>query len=165
MSTAVATIDIATPEIISRIEEEHQACASSFAKSLEHAINCGNLLREVRLQAAHGEWRKWIDENFSASQRTAEVYMQLADVHHQNPQLIEESDGSIQAAIAYIGRHVGGTQDLGLDDEDDAIDAEVVPDPTYTLTLAQLTSLARKRWHRPPDEKEVLAWLKDADLA
>lgn len=164
MSTALATIDTASPEIIDRINSEHAACVGSFKQSLEHAINCGNLLREIRLRTAHGEWRTWIDEHFTASQRTADVYMQVANAHHQNPLLIEETEGCLQAAVSYIGRQAGGTQDLNLDEEE-IVDAEIVTEPTYALTLAQLTSLACKRWHRPPGEKDVRAWLKDAGIA
>lgn len=165
MSTALATVDVNSQEMIDQINAAHEACVGSFKTSLHYAITCGNLLREVRTRTPHGEWKTWVEENFAASERTAAVYMQVADAHHQNPALIEEADGSLQAAVGFISRKAGGG-DLTLNDsEDDVVDAEVVPEPSYSLTLAQLTSLARKRWHRPPSEKEVLAWLKDANLA
>jgi hypothetical protein len=164
MSTAVATVEVPA-ELVAEVNAEHEACAASLKTSLLHAINCGEALRKLKVHhVPHGDWGDWLDENFTASQRTAQVYMDLADAHHQDPRLIEETDGSIQAAISWIGRQLGGQQDVNLD-EPEIVDATVVPDPTYSLTLAQLTSLACKRWHRPPKEKDVLGWLKDAGLA
>lgn len=163
MSTAVAVVDAQSPAVVSEINAEHRACHASYATALEHAIVCGNLLHKVHLQVHHGNWGKWVEENFEGSQRTADGYIQLAIAHEQDPHLLEEVD-SISAAFSAITRRASGQHDESLE-EHDVVDAEVVPDPVYELTLAQLTSLARKRWHRPPDEKEVLAWLKDTGLA
>ncbi len=37
-------------------------------------------------------------------------------------------------------------------------------EPRFALTLEQLVLLAQKRWHREPDERAVLAWLKTQNL-
>jgi hypothetical protein len=163
MSTAVVAMDAET-ELTATVHAEHEACRASLKTSLLHAINCGEALRKLRVHhIPHGDWGAWLDANFPKAQRTAQLYMELADAHPQDSRLIEETDGSIQAAIGWLGKQLGGTVDVNLD-EPEIVDAEVVPEPTYKLTLSQLTSLACKRWHRPPTEKEVLAWLKDSGL-
>lgn len=164
MSTALVPATV-SPELIDQINAEHAACQASYGTALEHAIACGNLLYEAHMQIAHGGWRPWVEGNFGGSLRTADAYIQLANAARQQPELVQEAGGSIQAAIAFIGRQASGANGLKLkDDDDDVVDAEVVPEPTFTLTISQLVSLAGKRWHRPPGEKEIRAWLKDAGI-
>ena len=76
MSTAVITmIDRATIDLIN---EEHELCERASQDALGHAIEAGKLLTEVKAQLNHGEWLPWIDENFTGSERTAQIYMQVA---------------------------------------------------------------------------------------
>jgi hypothetical protein len=160
--SAVAVVNTSIEALAAPINQEHRACRESYGAALEHAVACGDLLREAQMKMQHGAWTGWVEENFEGSLRTAQEYIQIANLSHQDPTLLEEAD-SISGAFAFIERQAGGTQDLNLD-HDQIVDAEVVPEPTYKLTLSQLTSLACKRWHRPPTEKEVLAWLKDSGL-
>lgn len=64
--------------IATAIQVEHEAAQSAFRTAVEHAIRCGELLVEAKAQARHGEWGPWLEENFPASQRTAQGYMRLA---------------------------------------------------------------------------------------
>jgi hypothetical protein len=60
------------------IRAEHDAAQGAWRTAVEHAINCGRLLLEAKAQLSHGEWGRWLEENFPASRRTAQGYMQLA---------------------------------------------------------------------------------------
>jgi uncharacterized membrane protein len=44
----------------------------------EHYIQAGRMLNESKGQVSHGGWGRWLDKNFSLSQRQAQEYMLLA---------------------------------------------------------------------------------------
>lgn len=175
MSAALALVEDAPPaELVERINEQHRLAVGSVTTMLEHAINCGNLLREVQIRLHHGEWGKWLEENFEASDRTAQQYMQVAHHYNENPQAIAETnshEATISSVVKSIARAADGPRvSLPADDPDPDPD-ELPSDPPapaearYTLTLPQLTELARKRWHRAPDEDAVRSWLEENDLS
>ncbi|CAN5679521.1 hypothetical protein BH23GEM6_BH23GEM6_04420 [soil metagenome] len=64
--------------LAARIVAEHQACEASARSALEHARNCGELLIEAKAKVPFGAWRGWLDENFPASERTAQLYVRIA---------------------------------------------------------------------------------------
>jgi hypothetical protein len=61
-----------------RIRHEHGACASAIEQGCQHAITAGRLLAEAKAQLKHGGWLPWLRDHCGISQRTAQVYMQLA---------------------------------------------------------------------------------------
>lgn len=67
-----------TSEIASRINEEHSRAFSKAQDALSHARNAGELLIEAKSLLKHGEWGKWLAENVSFTDRTAQSYMRLA---------------------------------------------------------------------------------------
>lgn len=73
-----ATITVIDRSTVKRILEEHEACERADREWVSHAIECGRLLAEVKAQLRHGEWGPWLADNFPASMRTAQTYMQLA---------------------------------------------------------------------------------------
>ena len=99
MSATITVIDRAT---VARINEEHQAAQTAYDSALEHAVECGRLLAEVKGQLRHGEWLPWIEEHFEGSQRTAQVYMQLAASPQVDPQTSAHS--SIAGALRQVSR-------------------------------------------------------------
>lgn len=68
----------ALPTIAQEINAEHEAAEQSINDALQHARRCGELLIEAKSACGHGEWGKWLNDNFRASQRTANGYMRIA---------------------------------------------------------------------------------------
>jgi hypothetical protein len=83
------------PSLAHRINEEHDACQRVYQDTLAHAFEAGRLLLEAKESVEHGEWSAWLRENVACSERTAQVYMQLASA----PQL-EEPQTSAVLSIA-----------------------------------------------------------------
>jgi len=64
-----------------------------------HAIECGELLQQIKRHLGHGGWLQWLREDWQHSERTAERYMQVA----ANRSLIEkEQPESLRQAVALI---------------------------------------------------------------
>ena len=62
-----------------RINAEHRACGLALGTALEHALEAGRLLAEVKASLPHSEFGPWLESNFSWSDRTARVYLRLHD--------------------------------------------------------------------------------------
>jgi hypothetical protein len=45
----------------------------------DHAIAAGHALIEAKALVAHGEWLAWVKEHCGFSERTAQIYMRLAE--------------------------------------------------------------------------------------
>ena len=64
-----------------------------------YAIECGELLQQIKTHLGHGGWLQWLREDWQHSERTAERYMQVA----ANRSLIEkEQPESLRQAVALI---------------------------------------------------------------
>ena len=64
-----------------------------------YAIECGELLQQIKRHLGHGGWLQWLREDWQHSERTAERYMQVA----ANRALIEqEQPESLRQAVALI---------------------------------------------------------------
>jgi hypothetical protein len=89
-------------ELIARVNNEHRQVKECVIKGAHHAIRAGELLWEAKRKAGHGRWLEWIAENCEFSERTAQLYMKLADALPQvaNPQSI--ADLSLTGAIKMI---------------------------------------------------------------
>lgn len=61
-----------------QLEEEHRLATDMANQAMQHAIKCGEYLREVKTQLPHGQFQEWIAEHCSFSVRTAQGYMRLA---------------------------------------------------------------------------------------
>lgn len=57
---------------------EHGLALQAGESMLLHAVRAGEALLEARNQVADGEWGKWLEGNFPASDRTAKQYMRIA---------------------------------------------------------------------------------------
>ena len=60
----------------------HQKCLTSMQSSVMHAANAGRQLLAAQVLVGHGNWTKWIEQNFTAEtglkKKTAERYMAVA---------------------------------------------------------------------------------------
>jgi len=63
---------------VDRIHEEHAKVESALRASVQHAINCGELLIEAKKSSSHGKWADWLRDNIKFSERLAQAYMRLA---------------------------------------------------------------------------------------
>ena len=62
-----------------RINTGHQAYLATARKALEHALDAGATLHEVKTGLPHGEWLPWLKANCPRiSERSAQRYIRLA---------------------------------------------------------------------------------------
>jgi mannose/cellobiose epimerase-like protein (N-acyl-D-glucosamine 2-epimerase family) len=89
-------------ELVARVNDEHRQLKECVIKGAQHAVKAGELLWEAKRKAGHGRWLEWISENCEFSERTAQLYMNLATALPQvaNPQRI--ADLSLTGAIKMI---------------------------------------------------------------
>jgi hypothetical protein len=85
-STALSTKEQPTPvaQLAEEINEHHRQCEAAMNHGLEHALEAGRLLLEVKKRCCHGDWLPWLKKNFQGSKRTAQAYLRL---HREYPQL------------------------------------------------------------------------------
>jgi Protein of unknown function (DUF3102) len=93
---------LSLPELVTRLNNEHRQVKECVIKGAQHAVKAGELLWQAKRKAGHGQWLEWIAENCEFSERTAQLYMKLADDLPQmaNPQCI--ADLSLSGAIKMI---------------------------------------------------------------
>lgn len=87
----MATTLVHLPSLAQQINAEHDACQRVYQGALVHAYEAGRLLIEAKDSVEHGEWSGWLRENVACSERTAQVYMQLAAA----PQLEEPQTSAV----------------------------------------------------------------------
>jgi hypothetical protein len=83
--------------LASRINTEHDEVIKHVQQGAHHAIRAGKLLLEAKIAVRHGDWSEWLASNCRVSERTAQVYMQLA---REYPQGL--ADTSMTAAIKML---------------------------------------------------------------
>ncbi len=66
------------PDLVARIHAEHAEVESALRSSVQHAINCGELLIKAKELTPHGKWADWLTDNIKFSDRLAQAYMRLA---------------------------------------------------------------------------------------
>ncbi len=143
--------------LIDQINHEHHQAETATSQLLGHAIQCGYLLHEAKLTLEHGQWAPWLAENFAGSDRTAQKYMQIADAHRQNPELLTVVDaGSINAAVTAVSKPKPKLAPAG---RDPIIDADIVEEERFNLTARQLQDLIH-RFGGQADESAITQWLR-----
>jgi hypothetical protein len=76
-------------DLIKRINEAHNEVRLSLKRTGECAIKAGLLLIEAKKLVRHGSFAEWIAANCALSERTAQLYMQVAR-KFPNPQKLAE---------------------------------------------------------------------------
>jgi Protein of unknown function (DUF3102) len=74
-------------DLIKRINDAHQEVRLSLKRTGECAIQAGSLLLEAKKHVRHGSFTEWVATHCTFSERTAQLYMQLAR-KFPNPQNI-----------------------------------------------------------------------------
>jgi Protein of unknown function (DUF3102) len=86
-------------DLVARINAEHEAAGSALKRSLQHAMAAGDLLREAKAQLSHGQWLPWLKMHCNIPERTARLYMRLA----QNRREIGNvADLTVRGAVALL---------------------------------------------------------------
>jgi hypothetical protein len=90
-----------------QINDNHSAVISSARTALSKAIACGEALSSAKAVLADGLWLQWLRKNCTVSDRTAQVYIQLAENKlvlegwlKDNTQSV--ADQSVNAALRYL---------------------------------------------------------------
>jgi hypothetical protein len=65
--------------VIKQINTLHSEIESIVKTGLQKAIQIGSLMSECKEQIKHGDFSKWVEDNFSFSIRTAQNYLKLYD--------------------------------------------------------------------------------------
>jgi Protein of unknown function (DUF3102) len=102
---------LSLPELADRLNHEHRQVKECAIKGAHHAVKAGELLWEAKRKAGHGRWLDWLAENCEFAERTAQVYMKLANELPQraNPQSI--ADMTLTGAIKMIESLKGPEED------------------------------------------------------
>ena len=86
-STAISdkkqTAALAT--LADEINTHHRQCEAAMRSGLEHALAAGRLLAEAKSQLPHGDWGRWLAENFAGSDRSPHIdlFAALLPVRYQ----------------------------------------------------------------------------------
>jgi putative heme iron utilization protein len=94
--------EAALEKLAEEINEEHRSFRRAFKATFRSALRAGDLLNEAKEQAGHGNWGAWIEENCEFSERTARVYMRLANNRDKVEEMLktaEPADLSIEGVL------------------------------------------------------------------
>src|SRR5258708_7836069 len=64
--------------LATRIRKEQRAIEAALTSIAAHVMAAGDLLIEAKKKLPHGQWLPWLTIHCEISERTAQVYMQLA---------------------------------------------------------------------------------------
>jgi hypothetical protein len=90
------------PVLAAEIMRAHAEARGAARMSLTHAIKAGEALIEAKGQLKHGEWLPWLKDKCELSERTAQVYMQLAAHGGQFSNTHDIADLTITGALEQI---------------------------------------------------------------
>ena len=111
--------DLTTPiPTVEQINLEYRLSQSKASEAVQHAINCGLMLLQVKAGLAHGEWLPWLKQQQEAgaiefTERTASKYMKVAANRNHGSDLIEAP--SIRAALELLSEDKAATDQTALD--------------------------------------------------
>ena len=62
-----------------RANAAHRLARDAAARAVEHAMEAGRILLEAKAVVGHGNWLDWLGRNVEFADRTARLYMRLAE--------------------------------------------------------------------------------------
>jgi hypothetical protein len=84
MRTSSTTVDAGHLKTLTeKVNREHGHAQSSAQQAVKHAVEAGELLLKAKETVGHGNFTKWIEENFEGKPRHARRYMRLAKAADQ----------------------------------------------------------------------------------
>ena len=84
MSETASSLTVLPPgktdlaELASKINAAHDGVRTALRNGLGHAIEAGKFLLQAKLLVKFGHWEEWIGANCRFSDRTVQLYMQVA---------------------------------------------------------------------------------------
>ena len=63
------------PGLATEINREHELAVESARDAVNRACRAGRLLFQAKKRVDHGEWKQWVADNLTISDRTAQRYM------------------------------------------------------------------------------------------
>jgi Protein of unknown function (DUF3102) len=118
MEDGLTEIEKSLGKLAEEINAEHQACEEALRSGLRHAVRAGELLTEAKGQIKHGEWGRWVAENFEGSERTAQAYMrvwrELPKLKGANPQRV--TDLSFRGALEELSAPLAPQEEAAGDE-------------------------------------------------
>jgi hypothetical protein len=149
-----ADVDLEPDELAVIIRDEIQQARTAWRNALRHAMNAGDALNVVQPKVAERgiNWKRWLRENCVVSDRTAQLYQQLAR-HRPEIEVELQSRGelSLRGARQLIStarnednEHVG--DDVGAGAEEHEGETENPPEPESLI----------EHWRRSPAELTTL---------
>lgn len=103
------------------LAQEHRACERAMRSTLAHAVRAGELLAEAKSQVPHGEWGRWLEDNFAGSARTAQTYMRVA---RGLTKAQAAADLTLEEAVARLARPRGDDQRLSAPEVEQLAECE-----------------------------------------
>jgi len=92
--------------LVEEINTEHDKFRSSFKTTFHSAMRAGDLLNAAKTLVGHGNWASWVEENCEFSDRTARVYMRLANNRPKVEEMLDKSAGSADLSIDGVLREL-----------------------------------------------------------
>lgn len=98
------TVTVIEQAKVDAINAEHRQVTAAAGEALVHARECGRMLAAVKAMLRHGEWLPWLERHFEDSERTAQLYMQLAagPAQLEDPQRVAHL--SIREAVKQLAK-------------------------------------------------------------
>jgi hypothetical protein len=109
--TQNALITSSLADLAAHIRTEHEAAVSFVKRGLERAINCGALLIAAKAHIAtvhggssHGHWLPWLQAECGFPERTAPLYMRLANHAGELAEIRKTADLTIEGALKTLAK-------------------------------------------------------------
>jgi len=67
-----------------KANREHSQAQRAAGQAVKHAVEAGGLLLKAKEEVGHGDFTRWVKENFRGSSRHARRYMRLATAADEN---------------------------------------------------------------------------------
>ncbi|MDF1843374.1 MAG: DUF3102 domain-containing protein, partial [Rubripirellula sp.] len=74
--TTVITAELSA--LADKANHSHQLATEAARSAIQHAIECGGYLQQVKDSLPHGEFGRWLADEFQGSERSAQRYMKFA---------------------------------------------------------------------------------------
>ena len=120
------TTTLSTSGRIKQIVDLHELATLSAKKSIEYAIEIGQLLTEQKESLNHGEWIPWVEENLPFGETQARNYMRI----HRNRQHVADlEDAPMREAVQMLATPREEPQDeIIVSEPDIVVELESVED-------------------------------------
>jgi hypothetical protein len=131
---------LSEPELIDKINNEHEQLIGCVVRGAQHALNVGQLLIEAKGKVAYGSWEEWVGKHCDFTPRMDRIYRKLAHDFAELGLRKCTSELSLTAAIKMI-------EELKSPDDPVGPKARNKKDPLEIL---------KRAWGRTPDKDRAV---------